>query len=76
MDVAQLALMEGSCVVVENIGIGLAAAKVAGRKCIATKCGYTAAEGFQNADAVFDFIGDPRRSDLMWDSAEALSSSL
>ncbi|PRQ17111.1 putative sugar-terminal-phosphatase [Rosa chinensis] len=48
-----------SCVVVEDSGIGLAAAKAAGMKCIVTKSGYTADEDFQNADAVFDFIGDP-----------------
>ncbi|KAJ7945769.1 Haloacid dehalogenase-like hydrolase domain-containing protein [Quillaja saponaria] len=48
-----------SCVVVEDSAIGLAAAKAAGRKCIITKRGYTADEDFLNADAVFDFIGDP-----------------
>ncbi|CAI0447506.1 unnamed protein product [Linum tenue] len=48
-----------SCVVVEDSGIGLAAAKAAGMKCIITKSGYTADEDFLNADAVFDFIGDP-----------------
>ncbi|XP_048330453.2 CBBY-like protein isoform X2 [Ziziphus jujuba] len=48
-----------SCVVIEDSGIGLAAAKAAGMKCIVTKSGYTANEDFLNADAVFDFIGDP-----------------
>ncbi|KAE8123991.1 hypothetical protein FH972_018903 [Carpinus fangiana] len=48
-----------SCVVVEDSAIGLAAAKAAGMKCIITKSGYTADEDFLNADAVFDFIGDP-----------------
>ncbi|XP_009791081.1 CBBY-like protein [Nicotiana tabacum] len=48
-----------SCVVVEDSGIGLAAAKAAGMKCIVTKSGYTADENFSNADAVFDCIGDP-----------------
>ncbi|XP_061360876.1 CBBY-like protein [Gastrolobium bilobum] len=47
------------CVVVEDSAIGLAAAKAAGMKCIITKSGYTADEDFLNADAVFDFIGDP-----------------
>ncbi|KAI4336263.1 hypothetical protein L6164_014809 [Bauhinia variegata] len=47
------------CVVVEDSAIGLAAAKGAGMKCIITKSGYTADEEFSNADAVFDFIGDP-----------------
>ncbi|XP_050140592.1 uncharacterized protein LOC126616562 [Malus sylvestris] len=39
-------------------------------KCIATKSGYTVEDDFQQAKAVFDFIGDPRRSDLTGDSAE------
>ncbi|XP_076903175.1 CBBY-like protein [Bidens hawaiensis] len=47
------------CVVVEDSGIGLAAAKAAGMTCIVTKSGYTADEDFENADAVFDCIGDP-----------------
>lgn len=47
------------CVVVEDSGIGLAAAKAAGMTCIVTKSGYTADEDFANADAVFDCIGDP-----------------
>ncbi|XP_031375025.1 CBBY-like protein [Punica granatum] len=47
------------CVVVEDSAIGLAAAKAAGMKCIVTKSGYTAEEDFENADAVFDCIGDP-----------------
>ncbi|KAG7564901.1 HAD-like superfamily [Arabidopsis suecica] len=47
------------CVVVEDSAIGLAAAKAAGMTCIVTKSGYTADEDFENADAVFDCIGDP-----------------
>lgn len=48
-----------SCVVIEDSDIGVAAAKAAGMKCIVTKSGYTANEDFENADAVFDCIGDP-----------------
>ncbi|GAB4861266.1 hypothetical protein Ancab_036427 [Ancistrocladus abbreviatus] len=48
-----------SCVVIEDSAIGLAAAKAAGMKCIVTKSGYTVDEDFENADAVFDCIGDP-----------------
>ena len=54
-----LGVEPSSCVVVEDSAIGLAAAKAAGMKCIVTKSGYTAEEDFLNADAVFDFIGDP-----------------
>ncbi|CAN0881689.1 CBBY-like protein [Linum grandiflorum] len=56
-----------SCVVIEDSGIGLAAAKAAGMKCIITKSGYTAEEDFLNADAVFDFIGDPPEEDFDMD---------
>ncbi|KAL2932705.1 CBBY-like protein [Bienertia sinuspersici] len=48
-----------SCIVIEDSAIGLAAAKAAGMKCVVTKSGYTAEENFENADAVFDCIGDP-----------------
>ncbi|KAM1694948.1 hypothetical protein TB2_028645 [Malus domestica] len=44
--------------VVEDIGMGLAAAEVAGMKCIVTKSRYTAEEDFQNAYANFDFFED------------------
>ncbi|XP_052180386.1 CBBY-like protein [Diospyros lotus] len=54
-----LSVEPSSCVVVEDSAIGLAAAKAAGMKCIITKSGYTAEEDFENADAVFDCIGDP-----------------
>ncbi|KAK2443021.1 bifunctional riboflavin kinase/FMN phosphatase [Trifolium repens] len=54
-----LSVEPSRCVVVEDSAIGLAAAKGAGMKCIVTKSGYTADEDFLNADAVFDFIGDP-----------------
>ncbi|KAK9278025.1 hypothetical protein L1049_027582 [Liquidambar formosana] len=54
-----LGVEPSSCVVVEDSAIGLAAAKAAGMKCIVTKSGYTADEDFLNADAVFDYIGDP-----------------
>lgn len=59
------------CVVVEDSGIGLAAAKAAGMTCIVTKSGYTADEDFANADAVFDCIGDPpeERFDLAFCSS-------
>lgn len=54
-----LGVATSSCVVIEDSGIGLAAAKAAGMKCIVTKSGYTVDEDFTSADAVFDYIGDP-----------------
>ena len=46
------------CVVVEDSGIGLKAAKAAGMTCVVTKSSYTGGEDFAAADAVFDCIGD------------------
>lgn len=43
---------------IEDSGIGLRAAKAAGMRCIVTESRYTAGENFDNADAVFDCIGD------------------
>ncbi|KAL1541969.1 CBBY-like protein isoform X1 [Salvia divinorum] len=54
-----LGVEPSSCVVIEDSGIGLAAAKAAGMTCIVTKSGYTGDEDFEKADAVFDCIGDP-----------------
>jgi beta-phosphoglucomutase-like phosphatase (HAD superfamily) len=48
----------GRCVVIEDSLIGLRAAKAAGMRCIVTKSRYTADEDFNDADAVFDCIGD------------------
>nr|GEV96827.1 haloacid dehalogenase-like hydrolase domain-containing protein At3g48420 [Tanacetum cinerariifolium] len=66
-----LGVEPSKCVVVEDSGIGLAAAKAAGMTCIITKSGYTADEDFANADAVFDCIGDPpeERFDLAFCSS-------
>lgn len=63
-----LGVEPSSCVVVEDSGIGLAAAKAAGMKCVVTKSGYTADEDFSKADAVFECIGDPpeERFDLQF----------
>lgn len=47
-----------ACVVVEDSGIGLRAAKGAGCACVVTKSSYTGGEDFGAADAVFDCIGD------------------
>ncbi|KAL4566644.1 hypothetical protein LXL04_030764 [Taraxacum kok-saghyz] len=60
------------CVVVEDSGIGLAAAKAAGMTCIVTKSGYTADEDFANADAVFDCIGDPPEENFDLDFCSTL----
>lgn len=46
------------CVVVEDSGIGLRAAKAAGCVCVVTKSSYTSGEDFSAADAVHDCIGE------------------
>lgn len=46
------------CVVVEDSGIGLKAAKAAGCVCVVTKSSYTGGEDFSAADAVHDCIGE------------------
>ncbi|KAJ7541786.1 hypothetical protein O6H91_10G076700 [Diphasiastrum complanatum] len=54
-----LQVLPSRCIVIEDSAIGLQAAKAAGMMCIVTRSGYTAAEDFTWADAVFDNIGDP-----------------
>jgi HAD superfamily hydrolase (TIGR01509 family) len=56
---SSLSVEPARCVVVEDSGIGLTAAKAAGMVCIVTKSGYTEHEDFSLADAVFACIGDP-----------------
>lgn len=55
----RLGLRGAECVVVEDSRNGLLAAKAAGMRCLVTKSGYTAAEGFAEADAVVEELGDP-----------------
>ncbi|KAG2436941.1 hypothetical protein HXX76_006459 [Chlamydomonas incerta] len=45
------------CVVIEDSGIGLRAAKAAGMTCVVTKSSYTQDEDFSGADAVFPSLG-------------------
>ncbi|GFR40830.1 hypothetical protein Agub_g1305 [Astrephomene gubernaculifera] len=63
----ELGVDPARCVVVEDSGIGLKAAKAAGMTCIVTKSSYTAGEDFSAADAVFPSLGedsDPDRVTL------------
>jgi HAD superfamily hydrolase (TIGR01509 family) len=48
-----------ACMVIEDSRNGLLAAKAAGTRCVITTNGYTAAEGFTEADGVFAALGDP-----------------
>lgn len=47
------------CVVIEDSRNGLLAAKAAGMHCVVTTSGYTANEGFEEADLVVSELGDP-----------------
>jgi HAD superfamily hydrolase (TIGR01509 family) len=55
----RLGLRGCDCVVVEDSRNGLLAAKAAGTACVITISGYTGAEDFSEADAVYPELGDP-----------------
>lgn len=60
MAVEEMGLDKSKCVIVEDSGIGLGAAKAAGIACIVTKSSYTANEDFTGADMIVDELGaDP-----------------
>lgn len=54
----ELGVDPARCVVIEDSEIGLAAGRAAGMRVVVTKSRYTEDESFENADAVFDCIGD------------------
>lgn len=58
MAVEQMRLDKSRCVIVEDSGIGLGAARAAGIACIVTKSSYTAGEDFTGASMVVDELGD------------------
>lgn len=58
MAVEEMGLDKSRCVIVEDSGIGLGAAKAAGIRCIVTKSSYTADEDFTGADMIVDELGD------------------
>ena len=58
MAVNQMGLDKSRCVIIEDSGIGLGAAKAAGIRCIVTKSSYTSGEDFSGADMVVDELGD------------------
>jgi len=54
----KLGVEPARCVVIEDSEIGLAAGRAAGMRVVVTKSRYTEDESFENADAVFDCIGE------------------
>lgn len=59
------------CVVIEDSRIGLKAAKAAGMRCIVTKSSYTTHENFDEADAVFDCIGEGSSTNFSMEDLKA-----
>ena len=57
--VGKLGVEPGECVVVEDSGIGLIAAKAAGMKCVVTVSLYTAKDSFDGADLLLESLGEP-----------------
>lgn len=55
----RLNLRPSECAVIEDMVIGLKAAKAAGMKCIITKSYYSRNDDFQGADLVVDSLGEP-----------------
>ncbi|CAM9474031.1 unnamed protein product [Heterosigma akashiwo] len=53
-----MGLDPAKCIVIEDSGIGLAAAKGANMNCLVTKSSYTVNEDFSKADKVVDELGD------------------
>lgn len=58
MAVDQMGLDKSRCVIVEDSGIGLGAAKAAGITCLVTMSSYTADEDFTGASMVVNELGD------------------
>lgn len=58
MAVDEMGLDKSRCVIVEDSGIGLGAARAAGISCIITKSSYTANEDFTGADMIVEELGE------------------
>jgi HAD superfamily hydrolase (TIGR01509 family) len=58
MAVEKMGLDKSRCVIVEDSGIGLGAARAAGIRCLVTKSSYTAGEDFTGADMIVNELGE------------------
>jgi len=72
MAVEKMNLDKSRCVIVEDSGIGLGAAKAAGISCIVTKSYYTKNENFDGADMIVDELGDDPATGVTLDTLESL----
>jgi len=72
MAVAEMGLEKSKCVIVEDSGIGLGAAKAAGIACIVTKSSYTAGEDFTGASMIVDELGDDAETGVTLETLKGL----
>ena len=72
MAVDRMGLNKSKCVIVEDSGIGLGAAKAAGIACIVTKSSYTAGEDFTGAAMIVDELGDDPVTSVTLETLESL----
>lgn len=72
MAVDEMNLDKSKCVIVEDSGIGLGAAKAAGISCIVTKSSYTADEDFTGADMIVEELGDDAETGVTLETLESL----
>ena len=75
MAVEKMGLDKSRCVIVEDSGIGLGAAKAAGITCIVTKSSYTANEDFTGADMIVDELGDNATTGITLETLAGLLKS-
>lgn len=72
MAVESMGLDKSKCVIVEDSGIGLGAARAAGIACIVTKSSYTANEDFTGASMIVDELGDDPATGVTLETLEGL----
>ena len=72
MAVDEMGLNKAKCVIVEDSGIGLGAAKAAGISCIVTKSSYTANEDFTGASMIVDELGDDAETGVTLETLTSL----
>lgn len=70
----KLGVSPSGCVVIEDSGIGLQAAKAAGMACLVTKSTYTGRDDFTAADRVVSELGEPGPAE--WVSLDDLKALL
>lgn len=72
MAVDEMNLDKNKCVIVEDSGIGLGAAKAAGISCIVTKSSYTSDEDFTGASMIVDELGEDADSGVTLETLGSL----